>query len=62
MIILGSFLTAVAGAGLDYGTMFGGVVTEAEAGIATGIPLGVKIGGTILVAGIIWKVIRRFAK
>jgi predicted MFS family arabinose efflux permease len=59
---LGSFFTAAAGAGIDYGTIFGGVVTEAEAGIATGMPLGVKIGGIILVAGIVWKVIKRFAK
>lgn len=58
--ILGSFFTAEAG--FDYGTIFGGVVTEAEAGIATGMPLGVKIGGIVLVAGIVWKVIKRFAK
>lgn len=49
-------------ADIDYGQMFGGIVTEATSGVTTVAPLGLKVGGIILAIGIAWKVIRKFAK
>ncbi|MNJ26035.1 hypothetical protein D3C77_205000 [compost metagenome] len=47
---------------VDYSAMFTGVVDEALGGVAAGTPLGLKIGAVVLGIGIVWKLIRRFAK
>jgi hypothetical protein len=48
--------------GINYATMFGGIVTEATSGVTATAPLGLKIGGMILAITIAWKVVRKFAK
>ncbi|MNI58222.1 hypothetical protein D3C73_1133240 [compost metagenome] len=47
---------------IDYSTMFGGIVDEAVSGVQTAAPLGLKIGGMVLAIGIVWKIVKRFAK
>lgn len=53
---------ALGAAGLDYGTIFGGVQSEVTDAISSVAPLGVAVFGIVLAVGIGIKVFGKLAK
>lgn len=51
-----------AAAAVDYGALFGTVVDEAQTGVTSTLPLGVKIMAIMLAVTLGVKVIRKLAK
>lgn len=55
-------VAAVSTAGIDYGTVFDGMKSEAMSGVNAALPIGLGIGAAIIGVMIGWKLIKRFAK